>query len=92
MKKILFPTDFSPSADNALHYAIELCKSLSAELVLFHACRADAMAFQVQNDDMSEESIILESMQKLKDYKEKHLSDFKSLLWSSITQSLDLWP
>lgn len=37
MKRILFPTDFSPSADEAMQVAFDLAKSAQAELVLFHA-------------------------------------------------------
>lgn len=37
MKKIVVPTDFSPVATNALHYAIEMAKATHSELILFHA-------------------------------------------------------
>lgn len=36
MKKILFPTDFSETANNAFIYAIHLAKSLDAELLVLH--------------------------------------------------------
>ena len=36
MKKILFPTDFSIAANNALWYAIDLAKSIGAEIDLMH--------------------------------------------------------
>ena len=36
MKKILFPTDFSTAANNALWYAIDLAKSIGAEIDLMH--------------------------------------------------------
>ena len=36
MKKILVPTDFSPVADNALKYAIEIATEFKSELVLYH--------------------------------------------------------
>ncbi len=36
MKKILFPTDFSPVADNALKYAIEIAAGFKSELYLYH--------------------------------------------------------
>jgi len=79
MKKILFPTDFSSNADHALRYAIGLCESLNAELILFHSCRADAMDYQMQSENLSEESITLESINRLRDYREKHLSEMKNL-------------
>jgi nucleotide-binding universal stress UspA family protein len=37
IRKILIPTDFSVSADNALFYAAELAKKIKAELLLYHA-------------------------------------------------------
>lgn len=36
MKKILFPTDFSETSENAFVYAIELAKLFKAELILLH--------------------------------------------------------
>lgn len=36
MKKILVPTDFSPLADHALAYAIELGGAFNSELLLYH--------------------------------------------------------
>ncbi|NOS92343.1 MAG: universal stress protein [Cyclobacteriaceae bacterium] len=36
MKKILCPTDFSETANNAIAYAAKLCQKLSAELTLFN--------------------------------------------------------
>jgi nucleotide-binding universal stress UspA family protein len=37
MKKILFPTDFSEAADNAFLYALNIARSMSAEVVVYHA-------------------------------------------------------
>lgn len=37
MKNILFPTDFSQTADNALNYAIEIARKVKGNLILFHA-------------------------------------------------------
>ncbi|MEZ4829742.1 MAG: universal stress protein [Bacteroidia bacterium] len=36
MKKILFPTDFSPAAHNAFTYALHLAEKYQAEIILFH--------------------------------------------------------
>lgn len=36
MQKILIPTDFSPVADNALDYAIEIAAPFKSELYLYH--------------------------------------------------------
>ncbi len=37
MKNILFPTDFSQNADNALNLAIDIAKKTNGTLILFHA-------------------------------------------------------
>lgn len=37
MKTILFPTDFSKNADNALQYALGFARSFRAKLFIFHA-------------------------------------------------------
>ena len=44
VKKILVPTDFSVSADNALSYAVALAKNLSAKMTLFHSVRVPVSA------------------------------------------------
>ena len=36
MKKILFPTDFSSTAENAYLYALKLAQQMNAELVTLH--------------------------------------------------------
>ncbi|RMG59745.1 MAG: universal stress protein, partial [Bacteroidetes bacterium] len=43
MKTILFPTDFSPVAENALRFAYELADRLGAGIVLFHAYHPQLM-------------------------------------------------
>ncbi|MGZ3905104.1 MAG: universal stress protein, partial [Bacteroidia bacterium] len=37
METILMPTDFSPAAENACKYSVELAKIFNAKLVLIHA-------------------------------------------------------
>lgn len=41
MKKILVPTDFSPIANNAVHYALSLSKIFKSEVLIFHASAKD---------------------------------------------------
>jgi nucleotide-binding universal stress UspA family protein len=36
MKKILFPTDFSPLSLNAFSYALHFAKSSNAEIIILH--------------------------------------------------------
>jgi nucleotide-binding universal stress UspA family protein len=38
MTKILVPTDFSPSANKALNFAVQIAKQAKAQIILFHAC------------------------------------------------------
>jgi nucleotide-binding universal stress UspA family protein len=45
MKKILVPTDFSACADNAVDFAVQSAKLLSAELILFHAFEMKNIAY-----------------------------------------------
>jgi nucleotide-binding universal stress UspA family protein len=44
IKRILVPTDFSVSADNALSYAVALAQNLKAKLTLFHSVRVPLSA------------------------------------------------
>jgi nucleotide-binding universal stress UspA family protein len=37
METILCPTDFSPSSENAIHYADELAQRMNSRIVLFHS-------------------------------------------------------
>jgi nucleotide-binding universal stress UspA family protein len=79
MKKILFPTDFSDNAENALKYTIGLTASLKADLILFHSWRADAHAFQMLNEDISEEAIMMDSLQKLEECRMKTITEAKNI-------------
>ncbi len=37
MKRILVPTDFSPNADKALNFAVQIARKAGAEIMLIHA-------------------------------------------------------
>lgn len=57
MKTILVPTDFSPVATNALHYAIDMAKNIQASLLLLHVYQVpvsftDAPIVLVSIDDL----------------------------------------
>jgi nucleotide-binding universal stress UspA family protein len=67
MKKILFPTDFSKNANRALSYARALCLTLDAQLILFHSCRAEAIAFH-SGEDADEGAIIRNARLQLNNY------------------------
>jgi nucleotide-binding universal stress UspA family protein len=44
IQNILFPTDFSKNAENALHFAVDLAKKNVAKLILLHAFEVPLMA------------------------------------------------
>jgi len=44
MNTIIFPTDFSSIADNALHYAIEIARRTQARLLVLHAYHVPVLA------------------------------------------------
>ena len=44
-RKILVPTDFSPHAEHAMQYAVELAKKLGASLHLLHAYAVPVMTY-----------------------------------------------
>jgi nucleotide-binding universal stress UspA family protein len=46
MKKILVPTDFSPNADKALDFAVQIAKKAKAKIILIHACDLLEMSFK----------------------------------------------
>ncbi|MEO5893497.1 MAG: universal stress protein [Ferruginibacter sp.] len=68
MKTILIPTDFSPAALNAAHYAVEMALSISARLVLLHVCQIPAIYPDIPTvyteEDMRKEAV--EEMNHLK--------------------------
>jgi nucleotide-binding universal stress UspA family protein len=78
MKKILFPTDFSPNADHALKYAAAFCSHLNAELILFHSCRVKALATSLQ-DDVNDDGIFFASVEKLNEYRISHHDEIKQV-------------
>ena len=43
MKKILFPTDFSPAADHAFIYALKLAKQMNADITTLHCYELPAL-------------------------------------------------
>ncbi|HKR04357.1 MAG TPA: universal stress protein [Bacteroidia bacterium] len=55
MKTILFPTNFSPGADNALNYAIGLSDKLKAKLILFNSFHIPAYAEAPIDEDVEEQ-------------------------------------
>ncbi|MGY5851025.1 universal stress protein [Salegentibacter sp. F14] len=81
MRKIVFPTDFSANAFNALKYAVELLKYETCEFFLLHA-----YADEVYND----ESILSRSL--MDELKEKVLSQAKEKLEESLLKIRKIAP
>ncbi len=60
MKTILVPTDFSPNAQKALLYAVELAKNGGEKIILFHANHFAYINFDVAQTTLIEQNISLE--------------------------------
>lgn len=69
MKTIIIPTDFSPVATNAMHYGLEMARSVNASLLLFHAYQVPV--------SYSDVPIILVSVEELKKSAEERLETLK---------------
>lgn len=69
MKTIIIPTDFSPVATNAMHYGLEMARSVNASLLLFHVYQVPV--------SYSDVPIILVSVDELKKSAEERLETLK---------------
>lgn len=69
MKTIIVPTDFSPTATNALHYAIDMAKAIDASLLLFHVYQVPV--------SYSDVPIMLVSVDELKQTAEEKIGRLK---------------
>ncbi len=70
MRKILFPTDFSPVADNAYLYALALARKMKATIITMHAYQIEQIRGVAMPNTLSEiyESIAWEEFENYKDY------------------------
>lgn len=71
-KRILVPTDFSPHADNALRYAIDVAEQYHAEIFLLHVideaieqctveyCLTDTVMREIEQESMARSAAKLE--------------------------------
>lgn len=89
MNHLLVPTDFSPTADNALRYAIELAKRMDSDVTIFHAYHfvSGGMGGSVAPTEF-EQQVMLENEEEVKQSleelrakfaKEHYLTDGKPL-------------
>ena len=46
MKKILFPTDFSETANNAFVYVLEMAKTFKAEVLVLHVYNLPIVTYE----------------------------------------------
>ncbi len=69
MKTIIIPTDFSPVATNALHYGIDMAKSIQASILLLHVYQVP-----VSFTDMP---VVLVSVDELRKGSEERLEHLK---------------
>src|SRR5690554_1951361 len=71
MKNILFPTDFSQTADNAFIYALHLAKSLGADLHILHTYSMPIVSgLGIESSEVVQqvyENVELTSFEKFKD-------------------------
>ncbi len=76
MKTIIIPTDFSPTATNAMHYGIDMAKSIQASILLLHVYQVPVSYTDTPIVLVSVEELKKEAEQKLeKLHKEvEHLS------------------
>lgn len=62
MKKILVPTDFSPNADKALNYAVQIARRAGGELILIHGVEnynvAEGAKIAEENMERHKKSIV----------------------------------
>lgn len=75
MKTIVVPTDFSPSADNAMHYAAHLAQAVQASVLLVHV-------YQIPIS-MNDVPVMMVSVEELKNTADKGLERVKDLLQQS---------
>ncbi len=70
MRKILFPTDFSPLADNAYIYALALAQRMDATLITLHAYQIEEIRGAALPYTLATiyESIVWEEFENYKDY------------------------
>ena len=69
MKKILFPTDFSKTANNAFVYALEMAKFIKAELIVLHVYDLPPVSYEGYPVYVADvyESIELSNFENFKD-------------------------
>ncbi|HEX4875400.1 MAG TPA: universal stress protein, partial [Chitinophagaceae bacterium] len=70
MKTIIIPTDFSPVATNAMHFGIDMAKSIGASVILLHVYQVPVSYTDTPIVLISVEELKKEAEQKLKKLQE----------------------
>ncbi len=70
MKTIIVPTDFSPIATNAMHYAIDMAKSINASILLLHVYQVPV--------SFTDTPIVLVSIEDLRKGAEEQIAHLKA--------------
>lgn len=71
MKTIIIPTDFSPVATNAMHFGIDMAKSIGASVILLHVYQVPVSYTDTPIVLISVEELKKEAEQKLKKLQEE---------------------
>lgn len=71
MKTIIIPTDFSPTATNAMNYAVGMAKEINASIILFHVYQIPVTITEVPVQMVNIEELRKNSATHLKSLKEK---------------------
>ncbi len=70
MKTIIVPTDFSPIATNAMHYALDMAKSVNASILLLHVYQVPV--------SFTDTPIVLVSIEDLRKGAEEQIAHLKT--------------
>jgi nucleotide-binding universal stress UspA family protein len=83
MKTIIIPTDFSPVALNAMHYGIDLAKTVNASVLLFHVYQVPV--------SYSDVPIALVSVDELQKAAEKEMKTLKAEVEHLVSGSVKVY-
>jgi nucleotide-binding universal stress UspA family protein len=69
MKTIIIPTDFSPVATNAMHYAVDMAQAVNASILLLHVYQASVIVGEIPVNLADVEEVRKSSEQQLEELK-----------------------
>ena len=83
MKTIIVPTDFSPVATNALHYATEMAKKINASILLLHIYQVPV--------SFTDAPIVLVSIEDLRKAAEERIHKLKGEVEHLVSSSVKIY-